>query len=147
VAAGLSLLLVVPAALVVYEGRTAVNQAEVTPPPPLWADLLEPILVLPSQGVTDYTPMAWQAEGWPTIANGSSGFEPRFQEDFRVQMRSFPDAFTVDLLRARGIRTVVVMRDWADGGPWQHAADRSVAGLGIGRFELEDVVIFNIPEN
>ncbi|NLT54464.1 MAG: hypothetical protein GXX79_07810 [Actinomycetales bacterium] len=62
-------------------------------------------------------------------------------------MRSFPDAFTVDLLRARGIRTVVVMRDWADGGPWQHAADRSVAGLGIGRFELEDVVIFNIPEN
>ena len=88
-------------------------------------------MFLPTDLVGDYHLMLWSTDGWPTLANGSSGFDPPWQAQLRKAVKTFPDAGSVAALRARGVRTVVLVRSRAAGSEWEGAADKPVTGLGI----------------
>ncbi|NLT55263.1 MAG: hypothetical protein GXX79_12040 [Actinomycetales bacterium] len=143
-AVALGLLLAVPAAMVTVEGRGDVPNWEIWKPPVALAELPQPILILPSAAVTDYYWMTWQTEGWPVMANGSSGFEPAAQQSLRKQAASFPDTASVTALRERGIRTVILVRDVTPQTPWATAADRPVDGLGIVRKDVGNVIVYSL---
>jgi hypothetical protein len=88
--------------------------------------------------------MLWSAEGFPQIANGSASYTPPQLEELRSATAGFPDAASVDYLRTRGFRSVVVHRAALPGTPWDGAADRAVDGLGITRQDAGDVVVFDL---
>ena len=50
------------------------------------------------------------------------------------------------LLRSIGVNTVVVHTDMARGTPWADAADRPIDGLGIGRREVGNEVIYSLGD-
>jgi hypothetical protein len=127
-----AVLLCVPAAAVVYEGRGNVPQWPVARPPVRLASLPQPVLVLPSVPVGgDYKAMLWGTDGWPRLANGSSGFEPDFQERLRAEVGGFPDAASLEALRRRGIRSVLLLPGEVGGTKWESALTHPVEGLGI----------------
>jgi hypothetical protein len=140
----LGLLLAVPAALVTVEGRGDIPNWEIWKPPVALDELPQPILVLPSAAVTDYYWMTWQTQGWPLLANGSSGFEPKEQETLRAEVANFPDTQSVAALQRRGIRSVVLVRDVVANTPWAGAADRPSAGLPITRRDVGNVVVYTL---
>ena len=57
-------------------------------------------------------------------------------------MRTFPDAASVDLLRADGVRTVVIARPLTAGTAWAAAAQRPVGRLPLSRSEVGDAVVY-----
>jgi len=103
-----------------------------------------PVMFLPTDLVGDYHLMLWSTDGWPTLANGSSGFDPPWQAKLREAVKPFPDAGSVAALRARGVRTVVVARSRAVGSAWKGAADKPVTGLGIQRLDHGDAVVYRL---
>ena len=143
--AGAALAAAVPALLVAYEGLGDVPQWPIAPGPVDTRTVATPVLYLPSDPIGDYTAMFWSTQGWPVIANGSSGFDPPYQAELRDQVKGFPDAAAVAALRGRGVRTVVLSRTRAAGTPWEGAADRNVSGLGVTRHDLGDAVVFDLP--
>lgn len=138
------LVLLVPAAAVLYEGRGNVPHWPVSTSPVDVRSLRAPVLFLPSDVIGDYHMMLWSTEGWPTLANGSSGFDPPAQAQLREVAATFPDVESVAEMRRRGIATVVLVRSRAAGGPWEGAADLPVEGLGIGRRDLADAVVYDL---
>jgi hypothetical protein len=142
-----ALLLCIPAAAVLYEGRGDVPQWPIAKPPVPLASLTQPVLVLPSVPVFgDYKVMLWQTDGWPTIANGSSGFEPVFEEQLREEVGGFPDAGSVEALRRHGIRTVLLLPASLGGTKWETALTHPVEGLGITVRTLPDgSLVYGIP--
>jgi len=102
------------------------------------------VMFLPTDLVGDYHLMLWSTDGWPTLANGSSGFDPPWQAQLRKAVKTFPDAGSVAALRARGVRTVVLFRSRAAGSAWEGAADKPVTGLGIERLDLGDAVVYRL---
>lgn len=143
-AAALVTLALVPTVAVLGEGAGRVRHWTVARAPVQLAELPGPVLLLPSDEVGDYHMMFWSTEGWPVIANGSSGFQPTAQVALRREALGFPDAASVAALRRRGILSVVVVRSRAFGTPWSRAAVQSVAGLGIRRTDLGDAVVFDL---
>jgi hypothetical protein len=146
-AAPFALLLCLPAAAVVYEGHGEVPQWPVARPPVALASLPQPVLVLPSVPVFgDYKVMLWGADGWVSLANGSSGFEPAFQEQFRAEVGGFPDTISVAALRRRGIRTVLLLPSDLGGTKWENALLQPAEGLGISWRSLPDGSwLYDIP--
>ncbi len=106
--------------------------------------LTAPVLYLPSDPIGDYTVMLWSTQGWPVIANGSSGFDPPYQAELRRQVATFPDAASVAALQARGVRSVVLVPSRAAGTPWAGAADRPVTGLPLVRRDTADAVVYEL---
>jgi hypothetical protein len=135
---------VVPLGLVAYEGQGFVPHWEIRPPPIAVAALPQPVMFLPTDQIGDYAMMLWSTQGWPVIANGSSGFDPPFQARLRAAVTTFPDAASVAALRARGVRTVVLVRSRAAGTPWARAADKAVAGLPLRRVDTGDAVVYHL---
>jgi hypothetical protein len=136
--------LLVPIGLVVADDWGSPRHWSVTTAPVRVSSLPAPIMFLPTDQIGDYHLMLWTTDGFPTLANGNSGFNPPEQEQLRRATRTFPDATSVAALRAKGIRTVVVVRSRAVGTGWADAADKPVAGLGIGRLDLGDAVIYSL---
>jgi hypothetical protein len=139
-----AVLALTPTVAVLAEGAGLTHHWRVSPPPVKPASLPAPILLLPSDEIGDYHMMLWSTEGWPVIANGSSGFQPTEQVAIRREALGFPDAASVAALRRRGILTVVVVRTRAFGTAWSRAAVQPVTGLGIRRTDLGDAVIFDL---
>ena len=142
--AGLAALLV-PIGLVAADDWGGPRHWPVATAPVSVSALPAPIMFLPTDQIGDYHLMLWTTDGFPTLANGNSGFNPPQQEQLRQATRTFPDAASVAALRAKGIRTVVVVRSRAAGTPWEGAADKPVAGLGIHRQDLGDAVVYTLP--
>jgi hypothetical protein len=133
-----------PAALLVVDGLSTMPVLTVPVAPVALRTLPDPILLLPTDPVSDYGLMLWGTDGWPVLANGSSGFDPRAQTDLRAEAATFPDAASIADLRARGIRTVVLDRSCTGGTAWAHAADRQVDVPGVVRAELGDAVVYDL---
>jgi hypothetical protein len=70
--------------------------------------------------------------------------DPPSQVALREVAKTFPDAASVAAFRSRGIRTVMITRSRTIGTPWEGAADRPVAGLGISRRDLGDGVVYDL---
>jgi hypothetical protein len=133
-----------PAVLVVVDGLSTMPVKDVPGAPVALRTLADPILLLPTDPVSDYGLMLWQTDGWPVLANGSSGFDPRAQTELRAAAATFPDAASVAALRVRGIRTVVLDRSRTAGTAWARAADRSVDLPGVVRVESGDAVVYDL---
>ncbi|GAB1641950.1 hypothetical protein [Krasilnikovia sp. MM14-A1259] len=137
--------LLVPTALVLLEGVQNANFVKVPQPPVAMRALPQPLLVLPANKLDDELAMLWSTDGFPTIANGSSGMIPPSLDELRAKAASFPDAASVTYLRARGIRTVVALR--RGHGDQQVATDafsKPLAGLGVTREERPGVMVFHL---
>lgn len=140
----LQLAMLLPLALVLVEGVSASPHPRVPPPPAALQQAEAPVLVLPSDQLSDEMTMVWSTAGFPQIVNGGSGFTPQRLREVREILTSFPDAASIRLLRDLGVRSVVVVRSKVAGTPFAAAADADVTGLGIEREDTDDAVIFRI---
>ncbi|HEX4108835.1 MAG TPA: hypothetical protein VHX88_11910 [Solirubrobacteraceae bacterium] len=123
------------------------------------ASLPQPMIMLPTSPAYDREYQYFSTQGFPEIANGNSTFDIPQQDDLRGAMSSFPSASSVDTLRGLGFRTAILFTDLVGnpeypippdpyasplpGNP-RAAAVKSIAGLGITRRTVGDVVIFNL---
>ena len=135
---------VLPAVAVVSEGLGRTPHWRVATSPVQLDRLPAPVLLLPTDSIADYHMMLWSTQGWPLLANGSSGFDTTEQAAIRESAQTFPDATSVAELRARGVLTVVIVRSRTYGSLWEGAADRSVAGLPVHRRDLGDAVVYSL---
>lgn len=134
----------VPLVLVLLEGTNQTPHEKVAPPPAALRSVEGPLLVLPSDGYFDMTVMLWSTDRFVPMVNGGSSFAPTSQVETRTLSRTFPDAASVERLRAIGVRTVVLLPERAVGTAWQGAATIPVDGLGITREEVDGAVVFRL---
>jgi hypothetical protein len=140
----LHLAMVLPLLLVLVEGVSASPHPQVPPAPAALRQAEAPVLVLPTDQLSDEMTMAWSTAGFPQIVNGGSAFTPQRLREVREILTSFPDAASIRLLRDLGVRSVVVVKSRVAGTPFAAAADADVTGLGIEREDTDDAVIFRI---
>ena len=132
------------AAAIAVEGLGPVPTAAVPKPPAALRLAPAPLFELPSEARHDTIYEFWSTAGFPRLVNGFSGFPPRSLLALRQASAGFPDRRSVSLLRRMGVRTVVVHRSFAARSPWRLAATRPVAGLGVGRRQIGDTVLFSL---
>lgn len=132
------------AILIIVEGRGRLALAAVPVVPPGQRTAQPPVLNLPSDSLLDLRYTLWSTDGFPPIANGSSGFEPAELTRLREAVRGFPDRRSVRALRAAGIRSVVLHPSLAAGTPWSGADRRPVDGLPLTRARLGTVFVYRL---
>src|SRR5262249_42317334 len=105
-----------------------------------------PLLVLPSDQLTDENVMLWSTTWYQKTVNGGSGFTPLDQDATRKAAETFPDQPSVAALRQLGVRTVFVLRARVGGTPYQKAAvmDTPIEGLDIDRRDAGDTIIYTL---
>jgi hypothetical protein len=132
------------AAVVLAEGLDRLPQAAPRPPPSVdLAALPEPVLVLPSDEVGDYTVMWWSTAGFPDLVNGGSAFVPLSLAVLRAVATAFPDPVAVAALRDYGVATVVVDRRTVSGSAYDGVLARPVPA-GVGVTSYADVVVYDL---
>jgi hypothetical protein len=131
------------AAVVLWEGSPRLPLAPVPPAPAGLAGVAEPQVHFPASPFDDDVYMLWSTAGFPRIANGNASYLPPRLAAVR-QLTSFPDAASVQFLRSRGYRSVLLHTDRAPGTPWADAANRPLDGLGITSRRIGNVVVFDL---
>jgi hypothetical protein len=86
----------------------------------------------------------WSSDSFPKLVNGRGSFVPSSFAKLEDRMQSFPDRRTAALVRALGVRTVVLHPNLAAGTAWQDAASRPVAGLGLNRRRSGTVLLYEV---
>jgi hypothetical protein len=105
--------------LVLVEGMPKPDHVEVPPVPPALAEASDPLMVLPSDEISDLNVALWSTEGFPTMVNGGASIITRDHAALRDLMRTFPDQASRNRLRAIGVRSVVVIRKRVMGTPYE----------------------------
>jgi hypothetical protein len=131
-------------ALVLLDGAGRVPHPRVPPVPAGQLTAASPQLHLPSDDSHDVFYMYWSTDGFPDIVNGTSGFVPTELSTLRNDVANFPDGDSVSLLRSMGVKTVIVHRDLTPGTPWDAAATKPIAGLGITHRIEGSVVVYEL---
>uniref|UniRef100_UPI0009E75398 hypothetical protein n=1 Tax=Actinoplanes sp. TFC3 TaxID=1710355 RepID=UPI0009E75398 len=135
----------VPLLLVLLESWNATAHPVVPDQPAAMRTAQGPMLVLPTTALADQTIMLWSTSGFQQMANGSGGFAPQRQSELRQAVASFPDAASIQYLRALGVGTVLLLRSEVTGTPWERSGDIPVDSLNITRRDLdEDSVLFQL---
>jgi hypothetical protein len=142
--AWLTLVALLPAALVLAEGLNTTPHHVVPPRPAALATVEGPILVLPSDQATDQLVMLWTTGRFVPVVNGGSGFLPASQVETREISKSFPDQESVSHLRSIGVATVVVLPDRIAGTEWEGVLGPADSTLGITREETGGAVVFHL---
>jgi len=151
----LAAVLTVPLALVLLEGVQIAPVPRVPPAPASFDSLEAPVLVVPSNYMDDELTMLWSTNKFQPLVNGSSGFIPAKLIELRKTMLSFPDPTSVAYLRARGVKTVMALKNpWGKQWSPPPTVDMTdtppgvfttpVDKLGITREEQGDVIIFRL---
>ncbi|WP_341720795.1 hypothetical protein QQG74_14435 [Micromonospora sp. FIMYZ51] len=138
------IVLLAPLLLVLLEGVNRTPHPTVPPAPAAIQAAAEPMLVLPSDSISELHVMLWSTDGFPRIANGLAAFVPASQEQIRTMSMTFPDQGSVAFLRQSGIRSVVVLPNQLAGTPWDGVATRPLDGLGITREEIAGVFVYHL---
>lgn len=139
------LVALVPLALVILEGVNRTPHVPVIPQPAALRNVSGPLLILPANaGTLELTYMLWSTDGFPQMVNGLGSFMPASQAATYAAVASFPDATSVDYLRQLGIRTVVVLPEFAAGTAWQDAGTRPLDGLDIRRESVGGAAVFHL---
>jgi hypothetical protein len=86
----------------------------------------------------------WSTAGFPKIVNGYGAFEPTSFHRLRDIVERFPSPRSIALLRAVGVRTVVLHPDLAVGTPWQDVARRPTQRLALEKRLVDGVVVFEL---
>ncbi len=76
----LRLALVVPLLLVLIEGWNRIPHPVVPTMPVALREAQGPVLLLPSDQLSDQVTMYWSTDGFPIIVNGGSAFQPPKQD-------------------------------------------------------------------
>ncbi|NUS73512.1 MAG: hypothetical protein HOQ05_08930 [Corynebacteriales bacterium] len=140
--------LVIPLLFAVIEGRP--NYVYATPwkiPPTVQHEFQNadgPILVLPTTFGQELTSMLWSTDGFPQLANGSSSFEPPPYAEVKKAAETFPSVSSIEVLRKRGIKTVIVIPQSIYGTLYQNVLTRPVYGLPVTRTDHDDAVVFDL---
>jgi hypothetical protein len=119
---------VVCAALVLWEGSVRLPLPGVPAAPPGLTGLADPQVHLPASPFDDDVYMLWSTDGFPRIANGNASYLPP----------------GLNAVRTRGYRTVLLHTDRAAGTPWADAAQRPTDGLGISVRRIGNVVVYDL---
>lgn len=128
-------------------GAESLGTTPVLPAPAAPAALRDttgPVLVLPSDATSDLQAMFFSTEGLYPLVNGYSGFTPASLEALRAAVAPFPDPTSVQLLRQRGVRQVVLLPARAAGSSWEQAAARPVDGLPLRRRSVGEAVVYDL---
>jgi len=141
---GARLITLIPLALVLTEGIANTPHPHMPTQRAIFRQVDGPLLVLPSADLPDMLVMYWTTDRFVPIANGASGFVPTEVARTREETQSFPDQPSVAYLRQMGVKTVVVLKEWAAGTPFEDAETRPIDGLGITREVLPDGVVFHL---
>ncbi|MEU4243051.1 hypothetical protein [Actinoplanes sp. NPDC026619] len=136
----------IPLALVLVEGWNSTAHPIIPDQPTAMRTITGPVLVLPTAELTDQMVMLWSTSRFQQIANGSGGFAAGRQADLRRNAATFPDQASVEYLRGQGITTVLLLRGYVAGTPWERAGDVPVDSLGITREDLDDAVVFRLSQ-
>ena len=129
---------------VLLEGIGSTPVPALPPVPAVLSGPAGPVLVLPSDERHDDVAMWFSTDGFPPLLNGASGFVPDELAALRRDVAGFPDAASVELLRRRGVRRVVLLPAAAQGSPWQDAGVRPVVGLPLLRHEDGGALVFDL---
>ncbi len=109
-------------------------QPRVPPVPPSTASVPAPQLHLPAERATDNRRyVLWSTDGFPEIVNGRSSLNPAWTARVIRREQGFPSRTSVRRLERLGVRSVILHTNRAKGTPWQHAANKPVAGLPVSR--------------
>jgi len=118
-------------------------QPPAPPIPPSVASVPAPQLHLPAARATDNRRyVLWSTDGFPEIVNGRSSLNPSFTARLIRREEGFPDRSTVRRLERLGVRSVVLHTDRVEHTPWEHAAERPVAGLPVTRHRKGELEIY-----
>ena len=120
------------------------DHPDVPAAPELLAVAPDPLVVLPTDEITDLTIQLWSTDRFPLMVNGASGITPAEHQAIRDLMRTFPSPASIDRLRGLGIRSVVVIRDRVRGTPFEGALSAPTGHLGIMRQEVGPDVLYTI---
>jgi hypothetical protein len=140
----LRLATLLPLLLVLIEGWNATAHPVVPAQPKSMRTVAGPMLVLPTNELTDQMVMLWSTTRFQKIANGAGGFAPARQAELRRNAADFPDQASIDYLRSQGITSVLLLRAYVPGTSWERAGDIPVDALGITREDLDDAVLFRL---
>ena len=130
--------------LVVAEGMNRIPQPTVPLQPVAMRTVDGPALVLPTSGRADALVALWSTSTFPQVANGSAGWTPAGLAELRQASVTFPDAASIGYLRSKGVRSVLLLRDFVAGTPWERAGDIPVDDLGIEREDRPGAVLFRL---
>jgi hypothetical protein len=131
-------------AVILLEGLGPLAHPVVPLPPDAVRLEAAPQLHLPTGFEADAKYSYWSTDGFPEIVNGTGGFDPDGYDALRREIVGFPDEQSVRVLRTLGVRSVLLYPDAAAGTPWEGAAARPTAGLGVERAQVGDVVVFRL---
>jgi hypothetical protein len=140
VASGVAL---VCAAVVLWEGAPNLPLLPVPTAPAGLDGVAAPQVHLPASPFDDDVYMLWSTDGFPKIANGNASYLPPGLAAIR-NLASFPDAASVQFLRSRGYRTVLLHTDRVNGTPWADTAQRPTDGLGVTVHRIGTVVVYDL---
>ncbi|HEY3971008.1 MAG TPA: hypothetical protein VGL79_06375 [Solirubrobacteraceae bacterium] len=152
IVAGVGALLLVG---VVGEGAGHLSHPVVPQPANAEVGLPGPVMDLPTDGADDRVWQYFSTDGFYKIPVGNSTFDMPEVDDLRGGMGGFPDKASIEKLRWYGVKTVVLHLQRAE-LPGLHApevpeppdpvaaAAKPVAGLGVTRQRVGDVVIYHI---
>lgn len=145
---GLSALVIVVAVLIaapmLAESLNTTDHPEVWKPTAAMHNLAGPALVIPAEGWLQGNAMLWSTDGFPQVANGSSGVTPDSLNKTSEMTKSFPDAASVAYLRGLGVRTVVWYASFGPGSAWADAPNRPLDGLGVTKEQIGDDWVFHL---
>jgi hypothetical protein len=140
---------------IVGEGAGHLAHPVVPQPKPAEIGLPGPLLDLPTDGPADRIWQYYSTNGFYKIPTGNSTFDIPAVDDLRGGVNRFPDKASVEKLRFYGIRTVVLHLTMpklpgivSDAHPeppdTAAAAAKPIAGLGITRKRVGELVIYEI---
>jgi hypothetical protein len=120
-------------------------QPRVPPAPGDVSGVPAPQLHLPAPLATDNRRyLFWSTDGFPAIVNGRSSVQPEYTQNLIDAMDNFPDAASVELLRERGVRSVILHLARVKGTAQEDAAARPITGLGITRRRIGDLLVYEL---
>jgi hypothetical protein len=130
--------------VILLEGLGPLAHPRVPPPPAAVRLEAAPQLNLPAGFKDDLRYSYWTTAGLPETVNGAGGFDPDGYDALRRAIADFPDAESLRVLRELGVRSVLLHPSATVGTPWEGAATRPIAGLGVERARVGDVVVFRL---
>lgn len=131
-------------AVILLEGLGPLTHVPVPEPPSAVREEADPQLNLPARFHTDLLYSYWSTAGFPRTVNGAGAIDPQAYDTLRKEMADFPDQRSVRLLRGLGVRTVLFHPGVAAAFGTEDIRGRPIAGLGIDRERVGDVVVFRL---
>jgi hypothetical protein len=131
-------------AVILLEGLGPLAHPRVPTPPASVRLEAAPQLHLPAGFRDDLRYSYYTTAGFPPTVNGAGGFDPDGYGALRREIAGFPDSRSVAALRKLGVRTVLFHPGPAVGTTWENVAAKSVAGLGIERERVGDVIVYRL---